>query len=412
MDISKDIKSQFPILDRLINGKRLVFLDNAASAQKPKRVMDAMNDLAFNHYANVNRGVYALSEESTKAVEDARMIVAKFINCKDDSQIIFTKNTTESINLVAYGWARKNLKKGDVIVVTEMEHHSNIVPWQVVCEEIGCVLQYVEVSGSGYLEWDQFVGKLSNEELAKIKLICVTHVSNVLGTINPIAKITKWAHDNQILVLVDGAQGVTQFSVDVSELDVDFYVFSGHKIYGPTGVGVLYAKREILEAMSPFLTGGDMILEVKKYTCQYQEIPHKFEAGTPPILEIVGLGEAIKFINEIGIDNIEKHNKLLLTDAYKRLILIENLTLYGPTNMDDKVGVLAFTVNGAHAHDIATVLNEHGVSIRSGHHCAQVLCEKLGQSALARVSFGVYNTVEDVEVLIEVLSKVNRIFNS
>lgn len=411
MDISL-IKPQFPIFKRKINDKPLTYLDSAASAQKPQQVMDAMEDFMRTNYANVNRGVYTLSEEATEKVEQARDKVAHFIHSRNSDEIIFTKNATESINLVANTWGKSNLTKDSIVVITEMEHHSNIVPWQLLQQQIGFELRFITVSKEGYLNWDDFVNGLTPEELNRIKLLSVTHVSNVLGSVNRIPEKVAWAHEHKITVLVDGAQGVTQFPVNVVELDVDFYVFSGHKIYGPTGIGVLYGKKELLDAMPPFLGGGDMILEVTKNGSTFQETPHKFEAGTPPIVEIVGLGAAIDFVRSIGMDNIRNHHVELLEYAHHHLATFQDkgLKLYGPTNVDRKGGVISFVMKGVHPHDIASILDSEGIAIRSGHHCAQPLCARYGESAMARISFGVYNDKSDIEALIKGLEKVRTTF--
>ncbi len=403
---SQAIKQQFPIMNREINGKPLVFLDSAASAQKPQGVLDVMDEFVKNHYANINRGVYTLSEEATERVEQVREKVAKFIGAAAE-EIVFTRNATESINLVAYSWARLNLKKGDVVVVTEMEHHANIVPWQLLRDELGIEIKWITVSEEGYLEWGKFKSENTDEN---IKLVCVTHVSNVVGTINQVKGIGAWAHSIGAKILVDGAQGVTNISVDVRDIDCDWYVFSGHKLYGPTGIGVLYGKKELLDAMPPFMGGGDMILEVHKEKTQFKAAPYKFEAGTPAIVEIVGLGAAIDFVLELGIENIRKHNLELLEYAMLRLAEIDGLRVYGPESLADRGGVVSFAMEGAHPHDIATILNEDGIAVRSGHHCAQPLCDRYGQPALARISFGVYNTKEDIDSLIESLKKVVETF--
>jgi cysteine desulfurase/selenocysteine lyase len=402
------IQNNFPIFKRAIHDKKLIFLDTAASAQKPQVVIDAMVDVMERHYANVNRGVYTLSEEVTEMVETARKKVAQFVGARGAQDIVFTRNASESINLVMYSWARRILNKGDVVVVSEMEHHSNIIPWQLLRDEIGIELVWIPVTGGGYLDW-QSESVLPLKD--RIKLVAVTHVSNVLGTINPIKEIVAWAHSIGSKILVDGAQAVTNVSVDVTDLDVDWYAFSGHKLYGPSGIGVLYGKRELLDAMPPFMGGGDMILEVTKEKTTYKEPPHKFEAGTPAIVEIVGLGAAVDFVSAIGMEVIREHNKELLGYTFEKFSEMDGITVYGPRAIEDKGGVIAFTMKGIHPHDIATILDEEGVAIRSGHHCAQVLCERFGQPAMARVSFGVYNSTDDVDVLINGLSKVNSIFS-
>jgi cysteine desulfurase/selenocysteine lyase len=407
-----NLRDQFPIFKRQINGKPLVFLDSAASAQKPQVVIDAMTDFMQSHYANINRGVYTLSEESTAAVEESRAKVSKFIGSKTD-EIIFTRNATESINLVAYSWARHNLVKDDVVVISEMEHHSNIVPWQILSEEIGIEIKWISVDENGYLEWENF--REQNIDTERIKLISVTHVSNVLGTINPVREICDWGHRIGAKVLIDGSQAVTNFEVDVKNIDCDWYVFSGHKLYGPTGVGVLYGKKEILESMPTFLSGGDMILEVHRDKTTFQDVPQKFEAGTPAIVEIVGLGAAVDFVSGIGMGNIEKHNRELVGYLMEKIEdqrqkIKDKIKLFGPVNISDKVGVVSFIVDGIHAHDIASILNEDGIAVRSGHHCAQPLCDRFSVSAMVRVSFGVYNTKTDIDKLVDSLKKAVKVF--
>ncbi len=398
----RNFREDFPLLQN----REVVFLDSAASAQKPKPVIEAMVDVMERHYANVNRGVYTLSEEVTVLVEESRATVQKFINATQPEEIIFTRNTTESINLIMYTWARKNFVKGDIVVITEMEHHSNIVPWQMLRDEIGVELVWIPVNDEGYLAWEEF----KTRDTSRIKLICVTHVSNVLGTINPIKEIASWTHAIGAKILVDGAQGVTNIPVDVQDLDVDWYAFSGHKLYGPSGVGVLYGKTDLLGEMQPFLGGGDMILEVTKEKTTYKEPPHKFEAGTPAIVEIIGLGAAIDYVLAIGMDVIREHNLELTTYAIGKLNHIEGVKLYGPSKVEHKGGVIAFSMEGIHPHDIATILNENSIAIRSGHHCAQPLCDRMGQSALARVSFGIYNTKEEIDLLITGLQQVRSVF--
>ncbi len=397
--MQKPYKLNFPLLQN----RKVIFLDSAASAQKPIQVISAMDGAMKNHYANINRGVYSLSEEATAMVEAAREKIARFIGAAKPEEIIFTRNATESINLVMYSWARKNLKRDDVIVLTEMEHHSNIVPWQMLQKEIGIELRWISVTDEGYLEW-------KNVDPTRVKLVAVTHVSNVLGTINPIQDIAEWAHAIGARILVDGAQGVTNIPVSVVDLDVDWYVFSGHKLYGPSGIGVLYGKYELLESMDPFLGGGDMILEVHKDKTTYKEPPHKFEAGTPAIVEIIGLGAAVDFVHDVGVLTIKEHNRELLQYAFAKLRDVSGLRLYGPSKPDDKGGVVAFSMQGIHPHDIATILDEEGIAIRSGHHCAQPLCDRFVQPALARISFGIYNEKEDIDALYKGLLKVQEIF--
>ncbi len=395
---SNKIKKQFPIFERKINDKLLIFLDSAASAQKPLRVIEAMSEIMKKNYANVNRGIYVLSQETTEQVELARKKVAKFIGAFED-EIIFTKNATESINLIMYSWGRKYLKKGDVVVLTEMEHHSNIVPWQILKESIGVELVWLSVGEDGYLKIP--------EKLQNVKLVCVTHVSNVLGTINNIKELASWAHEMGAKILVDGAQGITNVGVNVQELDVDWYVFSGHKIYGPSGVGVLYGKRDILKDMPPFLGGGDMIIDVSKNRTEFKDPPARFEAGTPPIVEIIGLGAAIDFVNDVGMNSIREHNRFLSDYAMKKL---EGIKIYGPSNIENRGAVISFNLEGVHPHDIGSILDNEGIAVRTGHHCAQVLMDKFGVAGMVRASFGVYSCKEDVDALQAGLQKVRAIF--
>lgn len=407
----QNVRDKFPIFERTIHGKPLVFLDSAASAQKPQVVIDAMDDVMKNHYANINRGVYTLSEEATHMVEAARNKIAQFIGASD-KEIVFTRNATESINLVAYSWGRHFLKKGDIVVVTEMEHHANIIPWQILRDEIGIELVWMPVTNYGYLDFDNFKDECKKNNLeSRIKLVSCTQVSNVLGTINPVKNITEWAHAIGARVLVDGAQAVTNVPVNVADIGCDWYVFSGHKLYGPSGVGVLYGKSEVLKEMPPFMTGGDMIREVRKERSSYKEAPWKFEAGTPAIVEIIGLGAAIDFIQGIGMDSIRKHMLALVDQTFSVFHSVEGIRVYGPTDYDRKGGVISFSMIGIHPHDIASILDTEGIAIRSGHHCAQPLCERFGQSALARISFGVYNTTDEIaDKLFPALKKVRQTF--
>lgn len=405
LDVSK-IKKDFPILERKINGKDLVFLDSAASSQKPNVVIETLREYYRTYNANVHRGIYTLSEEASSRYEGSRVIVQKFINARKSEEIIFTRNATESINLVAYSWGRAFLKEGDEIIISAMEHHSNIVPWQILAKEKGLVIRVWDITDDGYLKIEK-LEKLINK---KTKLLAITHVSNVLGTINPIKEIVKIAHRSNIKVAVDGAQSVPHMSVDVQSLDCDFLAFSGHKMLGPTGIGVLYGKEEILEKMPPFMGGGGMIKVVKFSGTTFAKTPLKFEAGTPNIADAIGLGATVTYLEKLGMENIREHEKEITEYALSKLSKVKGVSIFGPKKAEDKGGVIAFNVNGVHAHDVSTIVNEEGVAIRAGHHCAQPLMERLGQVATARASFYVYTTKDDVDVLINSLEKVKKVF--
>jgi len=401
-----EIRKDFPILDREIRaGVALTYLDSTATSQKPLAVIEAMNDYYRCSNANIHRGVHALAEEATALYEDARMKIAKFVNASSARQIIYTRNTTESINLVAYSWARANLKQGDLAILTEMEHHSNLVPWHMLQAERGIILEFIPVTEDGLLDLDTFKSLLSRTP----KLVSFTHMSNVLGTINPAAEIIRMAHAAGAIVLVDGAQSVPHFKVDVQALDVDFYAFSAHKMCGPTGIGALYGKTSLLESMPPFLGGGDMIKEVKLRSFRANTLPHKFEAGTPAIAEAVGFGIAVDYLTEIGMDNIAAHEHEITEYALERLDEIPGVKLFGPS-ADKKGGVAAFTLEGVHPHDVAQILDQDGIAIRAGHHCAQPLHEKFGIPATSRASFYLYNTKEEVDVLVDGIYKVKEMF--
>ncbi|HEY5622079.1 MAG TPA: cysteine desulfurase [Pontiella sp.] len=399
------IRNDFPILERSVNGRPLVYLDNGASAQRPRQVIDAESDLYEHHYANVHRGVHTLSQESTRLYDDARVTVRGFIHAACVHEVIFTRGTTESINLVAQSYARPRLKQGDEILITHMEHHSNIVPWQIVCEQTGAQLKVVPISDRGELELDRFA-ELLNE---KTKLVAVTHVSNALGTVNPVKHLIELAHEKGVPVLVDGAQAVPHIPVDVQALDVDFYAFSGHKIYGPTGIGVLYGKEQLLKEMPPYQGGGDMILSVSFDGTTYNQLPYKFEAGTPNIAGAIGLGAAIRYVQEIGLGAIGAHEHGLLEYATSRLRAIEGLRIIGEA--EQKAGLVSFVLDAVHPHDIGTMLDAEGVAIRAGHHCAQPVMERFGVPATARASFAMYNTFEEIDVLAEAITKSIRMFS-
>jgi len=404
LDVKK-IKMDFPILNQLVNGHKLVYLDSAATSQKPRQVIDAMNDYYSNYNSNVHRGVHKLSAESTEKYEQSRKKVAEFINAKDSKEIIFTKNATEAINLFYYSWALENLKAGDEVITTEMEHHSNLVPWQNL-QKRGVKLNFVSINSDGLLSESEYENLLSN----KTKLVTVTHVSNVLGTINDIQKMAKLAHDYGSVIFIDGAQSVPHMPIDVRKLDVDFLAFSGHKMLGPTGIGVLYGKASLLNSMNPFLYGGDMIKEVHMRDTIFNSIPYKFEAGTPPIAEAIGLGAAIDYLRNIGMKNVRIHERNLINYALDRLSDIKDLVIYGPMDADSRCGVIAFNLGDVHAHDLASVLDDQGIAVRSGHHCAMPLIEKLGVPATARASFYIYNNEEDIDRLVDGLNYAKKVF--
>ena len=403
---SYELRNDFPIFKKKINGKDLVYLDNASTTQKPYSVINSITDFYSNYNSNIHRAVYQLAEEATELYEQSRKKIANFINVRPE-EIIFTRNTTESINLIAHSWARSNLKKDDVITITEIEHHSNIVPWQILCQEIGTRLEYVGIDESGFLDVEYLIELISSR---KVKLVSISHMSNVLGTIVPIERIIKTAHQYDIPVIVDGAQSVPHMPVDAKNLDCDFLVFSAHKMLGPTGVGVLYAKKELLEKMKPFMGGGDMIKEVFKFHTNYNEAPYKFEAGTPNIADVVGFGAAVDYLEKIGMENIRKHEIYLTEYALESMQSLKYITIYGPMDSKFRGGVISFNIADIHPHDLATIMNEHGIAIRSGHHCAQVLMKRLDVPATSRLSFYIYNTKKEVDIFIDVLNEARRIF--
>jgi cysteine desulfurase/selenocysteine lyase len=398
------VRQDFPILKQRFYGKPLVYLDNAASSQKPQAVIDAISRFYSEDYANIHRGLHALSERATQAYEGARETVGQFLNAPSEQEIVFVRGTTEAINLVAQSYARPRLQPGDEVLISAMEHHSNIVPWQIVCAERGARLRVVPITDAGELRLDVY------EELLgpRTKLVAITHVSNVLGTINPIREIINLAHQRQIAVLVDGAQAVPHLAVDVQSLDCDFYAFSGHKLYGPSGIGVLFGKAALLEAMPPYQGGGDMISSVTFENTTYNRLPYKFEAGTPHIAGAVGLGAAIEYVTAIGLETIAAYEHELLAEATARLAAIPEVRLIGTAQ--EKTGVLSFLMEGIHPHDIGTVLDREGVAIRAGHHCAQPLMQRFGISATARTSFGLYNTQAEIDALAAGIHKVLEVF--
>ncbi len=404
----KKIRQDFPILKRkVMGGKQLVYLDNAATTQKPLAVIDAISDYYSNYNSNIHRAVHQMAEEATIAYEETRQKIAKFINARHTDEIIFTRNTTEAINLVSYSWGRANVSRGDKVVISEIEHHSNIVPWQILTQEKGAKLEYVGVDDSGYLKMQEYEKYLASK---KVKLVSLSQMSNVLGTIVPIEKMIKMSHEKGIPVLVDGAQSVPHMPVDVQKMDCDFMAFSAHKMLGPTGVGVLYVKREILEKMQPFIGGGDMIKEVHKYETRYNDLPYKFEGGTPNIADVIGFGAALDYLTNIGMDRVREHEIEITKYALDKITGVKGVTLYGPPNAKDRGGVVSFNIGDIHPHDLATIMNDRGVAIRSGHHCAQVLMERLDVSATSRASFYIYNTKDEVDTFIDALSEARRLF--
>ncbi len=404
-DVAK-IRADFPILQREVRpGVPLAYLDSTATAQKPLAVIQAMDNYYRRANANIHRGVHTLAEEATALYEGAREKIAQFINAPASKQVIYTRNTTESINLVAYSWARANLKAGDLVILTEMEHHSNLVPWHMLEMERGIRLEFIPVTETGLLDLDGYKKLLEQGP----KLVSFTHMSNVLGTINPAAEIIRLAHQAGAVTLVDGAQSVPHFAVDVQALDVDFLAFSAHKMCGPTGIGVLYGKASLLEAMPPFLGGGDMIREVKLRSFKPNALPHKFEAGTPAIAEAVGFGAACDYLTSIGMDNIAAYEHEITEYALERLEEIPGVKVFGP-GIQDKGGVAAFTLDGVHPHDVAQILDQDGVAVRAGHHCAQPLHEKFHIPATSRASFYLYSTKEEVDKLVDGIYKVKKYF--
>ena len=402
------LRADFPILAREIHGHPLTYLDSASTSQKPQVVIDAVDDYYAGYNANVHRGIYQIGEEATAAYEAARAKVARFINAPSSREIVFTRNATEAINLVAYSWGRRNIGRGDQIVLTEMEHHANLVPWQILVQEVDGDLEFIPITDDGILRLDVFEVLLR----LKPKLVAFTHVSNTLGTINPVREIVEMAHAAGALVLVDGAQAVPHLPVDVQELGADFYVFSGHKMLAPMGSGALWARRELLEAMPPFLSGGEMIREVHLRRSDFNEIPWKFEAGTPAVGDAIGLGVAAEYLLDIGMDAVRAHERELV--AYALQVLprdVPGIELYGPLDPDLRGGVVPFNLPGIHPHDVAQVLDRSGIAIRAGHHCTMPLHERLDLAATARASFSVYTTTADIDALATGLREVQRVFN-
>ena len=404
----ENIRKDFPILKRKVrDNKPLVYLDNASTTQKPKQVIDALTNYYNNYNANIHRSVYSIAEEATEAYEKVRDKVAKFLNISKREEIIFVRGTTEGINLVAYAWGRKHIKEGDVIVTTEYEHHSNIVPWQLLVKEKGAKLEYIEINDNGELILDQLDKYLAT---GKVKLVVFSLMSNVLGTISDAEKIISKCHEAGVKTLVDAAQAVPHMNVDVAKLGCDFFAFSAHKMLGPTGIGVLWVRKSVLETMDPFHGGGDMIREVHKYETTWNDLPYKFEAGTPNIADVIGFGSAIDYLSQLGMETVRKHEMELTQYALDKMSQIKGIVIYGPKDVSKRGGVISFNFHDVHPHDVATIIDREGIAIRSGHHCAQVLMEKLDVAATNRASFYIYNTKQDVDKLIQSLEKVSELF--
>ena len=398
------VRADFPILEREVHGQQLVYLDNAATTQKPQPVIDVLNRYYSTENANIHRGVHYLSEYSTKSHDTARTVVQRFINARSSSEIIFTRNATEGINLIAQTYGRQHAKPGDEIVITTMEHHSNIVPWQLLCEQTGACLRVAPIDDTGELQLDEFEALLG----PRTKLVSIVHLSNSLGTINPVKKIIDLAHQQDIPVLVDGAQSAYHMPIDVQALDCDFFVLTGHKIYGPTGIGVLYGKSELLDTMPPYQGGGDMINSVTFAKTTYSELPHKFEAGTPHIAGAIGLGAAIEYVNSVGFDVIAAHERELLAYGTEALTSIKGLRMIGTAR--EKASILSFVLEGVHPHDIGTIVDQEGVAIRTGHHCTQPVMDRFSVAATARASIAMYNTRYEIDALVKALEKARGVF--
>jgi cysteine desulfurase/selenocysteine lyase len=399
------IRAEFPILDREIHGHPVAYLDNGATAQKPLAVIEALDRYWREQNANVHRGVHTLSEEATALYEEARRTLASHLGA-EPREVIFVRNATEALNLVAYSWGRPNLSAGDRILITEMEHHSNVVPWYQVAEEKGAHLDWAPIDGDGRLDLDAFAKLLERGP----KLVAVAHVSNVLGTVNPVAQIARMAHDAGALLVVDGAQAGPKLELDMSELGADFYAVTAHKMYGPTGIGALFGRRELLEEMPPFIGGGSMIRKVTKELITWADLPAKFEGGTPAIGEAIGFGAAVRWLDELGLPGVHAAETELTAYALERIAEVPALTVFGPPAGDDRGGIISFAMDGVHAHDVSEILDRHGVAVRAGHHCAQVLMQRLGVPATTRASLAVYNTRAEVDRLIDALFDVRRVF--
>lgn len=395
------IRGLFPVLDQKVNGKKLVYFDNAATTQKPESVINALSEYYTKYNANIHRGLHALAEKATAAYENTRKTVGQFINAPEVEEVIFTSGTTESINLVANAYGRKFLNTGDEVIISELEHHSNIVPWQLICQERGAVLKVIPIDSLGDLDLEAYKLLISN----KTKIVAVNHISNALGTINPVREIVQIAHDSGAVVLLDGAQATAHVDIDVQELDCDFYAFSAHKLYGPTGVGVLYGKRKLLESMDPYKGGGEMIKEVSFEKTTFADLPYKFEAGTPNIADVIAFNEALKFVQQLGDKRaILSYEQSLLDEATERLKEIPGMTIIGEAK--NKIGVISFNIEGLHHFDIGMMLDAKGIAVRTGHHCTQPLMKKFGIDGTVRVSFSIYNTLEEVSIFTEGLKQI------
>lgn len=399
------IRRDFPILSQEVYGRPLIYLDNAATTQKPRAVIEAISDYYLSYNANIHRGVHLLSERATQAYEAVRGKVKRFVNAADEREIIFVRGATEGINLVAHSYGRQHVGRGDEVVISGMEHHSNIVPWQILCEERGAVLRVAPINDAGELDLEAYNDLLG----PRTRLVAIAHVSNALGTINPVKQIVELAHRWEAAVLVDGAQAAPHMKVDVRELDCDFYVFSAHKMIGPTGIGVLYGKRRLLEEMPPYQSGGDMILSVTFEKTAYNSVPHKFEAGTPHIAGVIGMGAAIDYLNRIGMDAIHAHERDVLNYGTAALEEIRGLRLIGRAR--EKAAVLSFVMEGIHPHDVGTVLDREGIAVRTGHHCAQPVMERFGVPATTRASLAFYNSREDIDALVRGIARVKEVFD-
>ena len=410
MDIQA-IRRDFPILKRQINGYPLIYFDNAATTQKPNQVIDAVTDFYQNHNGNVHRAVHELSLEATDLYEQSRKEIAKFINAKEPSELVFVRGTTEAINLVAYSWGLSNLDKGDEVLLSLMEHHANIVPWEITSKIKGFTIKYANVKPDGTLDYEDFESKITN----KTKIACLSHVSNVTGIINDVKRVTKIIHDHGALMLVDGAQSVPHLSVDVQDLEMDFLAFSGHKMLGPTGIGVFYGKEEMLKKMPPFMGGGEMIKEVSysqgrgQCSISWNDLPWKFEAGTPNIGGAIGLAAAVRYLKDLGIDNVLEHEKTLTKYAIERMNECQNVNIYGPSDLSKKLGIIPFGLKGFSSHEAAAAFNEYGIMLRSGFHCAQPLHELFKLESSIRASFYIYNTESEIDSFIEVIKEFNQI---
>lgn len=402
LDVQR-VRRDFPILTRTVHGRPLVYLDSGASSQRPLAVMEAVSQYERTSHANIHRGVYVLSEEATAAYEQAHVRVGQFINA-DWDEVVFTRNTTEALNLVAYAWGLHTLRAGDEVVVTQMEHHSNIVPWQQIARRTGATVHYIRVDAQGHLDLEHAAALIG----PRTKIVSVTHVSNVLGTINPVREIGALARAHGALLCIDGAQSIPHMPIDVRALGCDFFAFSGHKMLGPTGIGGLYGKRQLLEHMEPFLYGGDMISEVTFEGARWNELPWKFEAGTPAIAQGVGLAAAVEYLQGLGMAAVQAHEHTLVQCALERLGQMRDIEIYGPA-ADQRGGVVSFNLNGLHPHDMASILDQHGVAIRAGHHCAMPLMQVLGINGTCRASFYVYNNVDEIDVLVEAIGEARRI---